>query len=170
MLLGLADANTVVLNKALKQLDALLQHAIPRRAIRVFEVVILMNRPFPEQSGSGVISTEVSGEGLLEDASEQHRWPGIFLLPAIQVAIPVAARAAEVLADLGVAVGHQATSDPVFFKEEAEDSSGHWLAGAKPSKLSRAVPLTVVWLIFTTPRSPESAFSSTSSRPSNSGS
>jgi hypothetical protein len=30
------------------------------------------------------------------------------------------------------------------------------------------VPLTVVWLIFTTPRSPERAFSSTSSRPSNS--
>jgi hypothetical protein len=51
----------------------------------------------------------------------------------------VAPRAAEVLADLGVAVGHQATSDPVFLKHEAEESSAHWLAGAKPSKLSREV-------------------------------
>jgi len=32
----------------------------------------------------------------------------------IQVEISVAARAAEILADLGVAVDHQATSDPVL--------------------------------------------------------
>ena len=167
---GLADPDAVVLSEALEQLDALLQHAVPRRAIRILELAVLVGGPFAKQHRSGVVSSEVGGQGLLEGTTEQHRCPGVFLFPAVQVAIPVAARAAEVLADLGVAVGHQATSDPVFFKQEAEDSSAHWLAGAKPSKLSREVPLTVVWLILTTPRSPESAFSSTSSRPSKSGS
>ena len=129
-----------------------------------------MGGPFAKQHRSGVVSAEVGGQSLLKGATEQHRRPGVFLFPAVQVAIPVAARAAEVLADLGVAVDHQATSDPVFFKHEVEDSSAHWLARANPSKLSSELPLTVVWLIFTTPRSPERAFSSTSSRPSKSGS
>ena len=83
----------------------------------------------------------------------------------------VATGAGEVVAELGVAVAHQATSEPEFFTEtEEQDSSSHWLAGAKPSKLSREVPLTVVWLILTTPRRPERAFSSTSSLESSSGS
>ena len=83
----------------------------------------------------------------------------------------VATWAGEVLAELGVAVDHHATSEPEFFTEaEEQDSSSHWLAGAKPSKLSREVPLTVVWLILTTPRSPDRAFSSTSSVESKSGS
>jgi hypothetical protein len=77
--------------------------------------------------------------------------------------MPVAASATEVLADLGKAVRHQATSGLAFFGEDANESSSHWLAGGKPSKLSREAALTVVWLIFTTPRSPARAFSSTSS-------
>jgi hypothetical protein len=72
--------------------------------------------------------------------------------------MPVAARAIEVLADLAKAVRHQATSGLAFFGEAANDSSSHWLAGAKPSKLIREVPFTVVWLIFTTPRSPARDF------------
>src|SRR5208282_3966194 len=34
------------------------------------------------------------------------------------------------------------------------DNSSHWLAGAKPSRLMSEMPLTTVWLILTTPRSP----------------
>ena len=79
----LESADAVILSKALEELDALMQHAVPRASVRV------------------------------------------------------AARAAEILADLGVAVSHQATSIPVFFNAEHEDSSGHWLAGANPSKLSK---------------------------------
>ena len=43
--------------------------------------------------------------------------------------MPVAARATEVLADLGKAVRHQATSGLAFLGEDAKDSSSHWLAG-----------------------------------------
>ena len=42
----------------------------------------------------------------------------------------LAARTAQVLADLGIAVGHHATSEPVFLIGEDVDSSTHWLAGA----------------------------------------
>ena len=114
VLLGLANADTVVLGEALEQLDALLQHAVPRSAVRILELAVLVGGPFAEQHGCGVLSPEVRGQGLLEGATEEHGGAGVFLPPAVEVAIPVAARAAEVLADLGVAVGHQATSDPVF--------------------------------------------------------
>ena len=103
---GLADSDAVVLGEAIEQLDPLLQHAVPRRAIRILELAVLMGGPFAKQHCSGVISAEVGGQGLLEGATEQHRCPGVFFFPAVQIAIPVAARAAEVLADLGVAIGH----------------------------------------------------------------
>ena len=47
----------------------------------------------------------------------------------------VAARAGQVLADLGVAVGHEATSEPSRSVES--ESSSHRPAGAKPSKLEQ---------------------------------
>ena len=119
-------------------------------------------------TAAGIVPLKESGQGLLKGSAEQHSCAGVFFPPTVEVAMPVAAWATEVLADLGIAVGHRATS--VLLNEEGEDSSFHWLAGANPSKLSREVPLTVLWLIFTTPRSPDRAFSSTSSRPSNSGS
>ena len=69
----------------------------------------------------------------------------------------VAPRAAQVLADLGVAVCHRDASS-VLEREALEigtaDNSSHWLAGAKPSRLMSEMPLITVWLILTTPRSP----------------
>jgi hypothetical protein len=41
----------------------------------------------------------------------------------------------------------------------AEDSSSHWLAGAKPSRLISEMPLITLWVILTTPRSPGKDFS-----------
>ena len=100
-----------------------------------------------------------------------HGGAGVLLAPAIEITIPIAAGAGEVLAKLRVAVGHdQATSGLPFARVGAEDNVAHWLAGAKASKLSREVPWKVVWLIFTTPRRPERAFSSTSSLEISSGS
>jgi hypothetical protein len=71
--------------------------------------------------------------------------------------MPVTARAAQVLADLGVGVGHRIASG-VLEREALEtgagDNASHWLAGAKPSKLISEMPLITQWLILTTPRSP----------------
>ncbi len=47
----------------------------------------------------------------------------------------VAARTGQVLADLGIAVGHEDTSDPRDLRSVKTESSSHRAAGAKPSKL-----------------------------------
>ena len=66
-----------------------------------------------------------------------------FLLTAVQVAMPVTTRAAEVLTDLGVAVGHQATSEPVFLIEEGEavDRSQATRAGRRSEPTAAVVIL-----------------------------
>ena len=68
--------------------------------------LILTGRPFGEQDCSGIFPAKIGAQSLFEGAAEEHRRTGIFLLPAIEIAMPIAPRAGEVLADLGVAVGH----------------------------------------------------------------
>src|SRR6266852_7274442 len=130
--------------------------------------MVLASLPFAKQDGRCIFVEEVGSQGPLEGSPEEHGGPGVFLLPAVEVAITIATGAGQVMADLGVAVGHGATSEPRSSKGEEADSSSHWLAGAKPSRLSGEVPFTTVWLILTTPRSPTKALSSISSRPSSS--
>ena len=128
-------------------------------------VLALTGRPLGEQHCSGIFSAKERAQSPFEGATEQHRRSGVLLLPAVEIAMPIAPRAGEVLADLGVAVGHQATCGLSRF---AGESSSQRPAGAKPSSRSREVPLKTMWLILTTPFSPTSCFSSTSSRPSSS--
>ncbi len=51
--------------------------------------------------------TEQGGHCLFEGTAEQHGGPEVFLLPAIEVAVAVTARAGQILGNLGVAVGHR---------------------------------------------------------------
>src|SRR5262245_22160610 len=99
-----------------------------------------MNRPLLEQRGGRIVTSEIGGESLFEGPAKQHSGAGVLLFPGVEIAIPVAARAREVLANLRVAVGHQATSGLPLARVDAEDNVSHWLAGAKPSSLSREVP------------------------------
>src|ERR1019366_10002933 len=112
---------------------------------------------------------EESTKRILEGSTEQHGSASVLLLPAIEVVVAITAGAGEVLAYLGVAVGHHATSErPTEPAEVLTESSSHWLAGAKPSKLSRGVPFMTARLILTTPLRPIRFLSSISSRLSNS--
>jgi hypothetical protein len=104
--LGLPDADAVFLCETIEQLNALLQHAVPGIPVRVFETAFAVSRPFPKQHRTRVFAAEVSAQCLLEGSPEQHGGPGVFLLPAFQVAVLVAPRTREVLADLAVAIGH----------------------------------------------------------------
>ena len=146
-------------------MSALPEHAIPGVSVGVVQVLALAGRPLSEQDRSGIFSAKEGAQGSFEGAAEQHRCPGVLLLPAIEIAMPIPPRAGEVLADLGVAVGHQATCGLSRF---AGESSSQRPAGAKPSSRSREVPLKSMWLILTTPFRPTSCVSSTSSRPSSS--
>src|ERR1035438_3005639 len=123
------------------------------------QALILTSRPLRKEHCSRIFTAKKGSQGSLEGATEQHRRPGILLLPAIKIAMPITPRAGEILADLGVAVGHQATCGLSRFVGE---SSSQRPAGAKPSSRSREAPLKTMWLILTTPFRPTSWVSSTS--------
>src|SRR5439155_25931941 len=128
------------------------QHAVPGITLRVLQALVLASRPLAEQDGRRVFAEEVGSQSPFERSAEEHGGSRILLLPAIEIAMAIAARAGQVLADLGLPLEHQATSEPPTSAGNAADSSSHWLAGAKPSRLSREVPFMTLWLILTTPR------------------
>src|SRR5437867_1711325 len=109
---GLTNADAIFLTEAVEQLNALLEHAIPAIAMRVLELLILIELPCLKQGSRCVLVEKVGGQSPLKGATEEHGCPGVLLLPSIQITMTVAARTGEVLADLGIAVDHQATSDP----------------------------------------------------------
>src|ERR1039457_332993 len=104
------NTNAAVLSEPLQQLDALLQHAVPGVVARVGQTHVLAHAPLLEQHSRRVFSAKKGGDGLFEGSAEEHRGARVFLLPSIKVAVPVTARAAKVLADLGVGVGHRVAS------------------------------------------------------------
>src|SRR5579864_8752800 len=104
----LADANAIFLRKALEQLNALLEHRVPAIALGVVQRLFLRYRPLSVESHGRIFTAEVSTQGLLEGASEEHGCAGAFFLPAVEITMPIPARTAQVVADLGMAVGHEA--------------------------------------------------------------
>src|SRR6266853_3372826 len=102
----LTDANAIVLSKALKQLNALLQHPIPRVLARVGQVHVFAHAPLLEENGRRVFVTKKGSNGLFEGTAKEHGSAGIFFLPTVEVAVSVTARAAEVGADLRIRVIH----------------------------------------------------------------
>src|ERR1039458_1913478 len=150
-----------------------MQHPVPGVVAGVGQTHVLAYAPLFEQHSRRVFTAKKGGDGLLEGLAEKHGGTSVLLLASVEVAVPVAARAAEVLANLGVGVGHRDASAVLergALDTGAADSSAHWLAGAKPSRLTSEMPLITVWLILTTPRSPGKAFSSTCSWARSSGS
>src|SRR5207237_6369311 len=103
---GLANAHAILLAEAVEQLNALLEHAVPAVAMRVFELLILTELPFLKQGSRRVLPEKVGGQSPFKGAPEEHGCPGVFFLPAIQITMTVAARTGQVLAYLGVAVHH----------------------------------------------------------------
>src|ERR1017187_65638 len=129
------------------------ENAIPGVSVGIVQVLVLTSRPLVEQDCSGIFPAKKGAQGSFEGAPEEHGRPGIFFSPAIEISMPIAARAGEVLADLGGAVGHQATCS---FSRFAGESSCQRPAGANPSSRSRSATLKMMWLILTTPFSPTS--------------
>ena len=102
----LGDPDAIVLTEPGQEHDALPQHAIPGVSVGVVQALVLIGRPLGEQDCSGIFPAKISAQGLFEGAAEEHRRPSVLFFPAIEVAMPISPRAGEVLADLGVAVGH----------------------------------------------------------------
>ena len=142
---GLANADPILLAEALEQLDALLEHAVPGIAMRVLQWLTPIERPFLKQGSGRILMQEIGRQSTLKGAPEEHGRLAVLLLPAIEIAMPVAPWAGEVLADLGVAVDHYATSDPRGSSPVAAvgESSCHRLSGANPSRLRTEMPCAI---------------------------
>src|ERR1022692_847086 len=114
MSVRLMNLDTPVLDEALEQLNALLEHVVPGVVARVDQLQVLAWCPLLKQDCRRVFVTEETRHSLLEAAAEKHSGPNIFLLPTIEIAMAVTARTGQVLGNLGVAVIHR---DALSFRE-----------------------------------------------------
>src|SRR6266436_2168650 len=87
-------------------MDSLMEEVVPGLSFSVFKRSIAVRIPFLEERSGAILLTKVGAESFLKAAPEDHRCSGLFLPPAIQVAVAIAARAAQVLTDLRVAIDH----------------------------------------------------------------
>src|SRR5579863_2094464 len=106
------DANAVILGKSLEHMNTLVHHAIPGIRFFVFEGIVSISSPLLEERSTAILSTEVSAKSTLKAAAESHGRTGLLFAPAVKIAIAIAARAAEILADLCVAIDHRRLSGP----------------------------------------------------------
>src|SRR6202158_2969956 len=87
-------------------MDPLVEEAVPGFSFAEFKTGIAVRIPFFEKHGSAILLTKVGPQSFFKAATEDHRCPGLFFPPAIQIAVTIAARAAQVLTDLCVAIDH----------------------------------------------------------------
>src|SRR5712691_7352091 len=88
-------------------MDPLVEEVVPGLSFAVLERSIAVCFPFFEQHGSTILLRKVGTQSFLKTATKDHRCPGFFFSPAIQIPIAVAAGAAQVLTDLRVAIDHR---------------------------------------------------------------
>ena len=106
------NKDAVVLAKALKQMNALMEQAVPGFALFVIENGIPEGPPFLMESDAGILLMEESREGLFEATAKDHAGAGFFFPPTIEVTISIAARATEVVGDLRMAEDHGSATFP----------------------------------------------------------
>src|SRR5579864_601347 len=80
---GLADADPVVLAKALKELNALLEHLVPAVALGVVQRLVFVLGPLAIKRHGRIFMPEIGAKCLLKGPAEEHGRARVFLLPAV---------------------------------------------------------------------------------------
>src|SRR5713226_5515934 len=88
-------------------MDSLAEEAVPGLSFAVFKRSISVCFPFLEKHRGAILLTKIGTQSFFEAATEDHRRPGLFFPPAIQVTVAIAAGAAQILANLRVAIDHR---------------------------------------------------------------
>src|SRR5712692_8399552 len=88
-------------------MDPLVEEVVPGLSFAVLKRSIAVCIPFLEKHGSTILLAKVSTQSFFKAATEDHRCPGFFFPPAIQIPVAIAAGAAQVLTDLRVAIDHR---------------------------------------------------------------
>src|SRR6266851_2896246 len=87
-------------------MDSLVEDAVPGLSFAVCKRSISICFPFLEKHSSAILLTKVGPKSCFKAATEDHRCPCLFFLPAIQITVAIATRAAKILANLRVAIDH----------------------------------------------------------------
>src|SRR5271157_6262044 len=87
-------------------MNSLVVEPVPRVILGVLEWGVSILLPLFEKDGRAILFPEIGRQGGLKASPEDHGGPGIFLPPAIEVAVTVAPWAAQILGELCVAIGH----------------------------------------------------------------
>ena len=112
ILLWIANMNPVCLHESFKQVNSLVHETVSGISLLVVERSIAVDTPLLEQGCAAILPPKIACKRTLEAASESHSRSGFLFAPAVKIAVAIAARAAEILADLCVAIGHQRPSGP----------------------------------------------------------
>src|SRR5271157_4831169 len=87
-------------------MNSLVVEPVPRVILAVLEWGVSVLLPLLEKDGRAILFPEIGRQGGLKASPEDHGCPSVFLPPAIEVAMAVAPWAAQILGELGVAIGH----------------------------------------------------------------
>jgi hypothetical protein len=110
VLLWGSNAHAILLGEPLEQVDSLVEQAIPRFSLFVRKGSISKSAPFLEEGCTAILFAKQGGQSSFKAPAKNHRRPRLLFLPSIQIPVPVAARAAKEVADLGVAKNHAFSS------------------------------------------------------------
>src|SRR6266704_3700543 len=88
-------------------MDSLMEESIPGLSFAECKRSIAVCIPFLKKHSSAILLRKVGTQSFLKAATEDHRRARFFFPPAIQVTVAIAARAAQVLTDLRVAIDHR---------------------------------------------------------------
>src|SRR5713226_6671490 len=88
-------------------MDSPVEELIPGLSFAEFKRGIAVCIPFLKKHSSAILLTKVGTESFFKATTKDHRCPGLFFPPPIQVTVAMAAGAAQVLTDLRVAIDHR---------------------------------------------------------------
>ena len=134
VLLWGSNVHAILLGEPLEQVDSLVEQAIPGFSLFVLKGSISKSAPFLEQRCTAILFAKQGGQSSFKATAKDYRRPCLLFLPSIQIPVPLAARAAEVVADLGVAKGHVVPPFPAVTLTAVHESASHSPAGAKASR------------------------------------
>src|SRR5712692_2429444 len=87
-------------------MDSPVEELIPGLSFAEFKRGIAVCIPFLKKHSSAILLTKVGTESFFKATTKDHRFPGLFFPPPVQVVVAIAAMAAKILANLRVAIDH----------------------------------------------------------------
>ena len=118
ILVWLGDSNAIVLGKAFEEMNTLMDQTIPGFPLSKLKPSVAERTPLPMKHRAAIVSAEISTKCLFKAPTEDHCGPCFLLTPAVQVAMTIAPRTAQVLGDLRVTKEHrgQPPSGPRYWR------------------------------------------------------